>query len=549
MSENWQRVRLQDVTSKVGSGSTPRGGEESYKTSGIPLIRSMNVIFFGFKREGLAHIDEQQAEKLQSVEVNHNDILLNITGASIGRVTLSPKDLQGARVNQHVCIIRPTQVLEPRFLRAFLSSPEMQQIIGSENYGVTRQALTKQQILDFEIPIPPIAEQIRIADKLDSLLSRVDACRERLDRVPAILKRFRQAVLAAATSGELTKEWREMAGESRKPQRFDFDDAESFRDYEFPSSWSICRLSDIAQIVGGITKDSKKNSFNYPELPYLRVANVQRGYLDLTEIKTISVPPEKIDALLLKKGDILFNEGGDIDKLGRGWIWNEEIERCIFQNHVFRARLTRNDFEPRYFSWYGNSRGYDYFLSRGKQTTNLASINKGVLSALPVAVPPPGEQTEIVRRVDALFDLASRLERRFTTIGAQASQLTPSLLAKAFRGELVPQDPNDEPASELLARIRASSSQAEPAKRGRKTDGNKVPRAPRETSTMAKTRNDEDVRNQDYLARLLRHHGGSTDVATLFKDANLSVTDFYKQLAWEIEQGYIHDDASKLEAR
>lgn len=350
----------------------------------------------------------------------------------------------------------------------------MQNLITEENYGVTRQALTKQQILDFQIPLAPLPEQKRIADKLDTLLTRVNACRERLGRIPAILKRFRQSVLAAATSGELTREWRGERGLDGDVQSFQLEDAEAIRDFNFPASWSVRRLADIATITGGVTKDSKKQSADFVELPYLRVANVQRGYLDLSEVKTIRVPPDRAPELLLRAGDILFNEGGDIDKLGRGWIWNDELPACVFQNHVFRARLLDPTFEPRYFSWYGNSRGYQYFLARGKRTTNLASINKSVLSALPVAVPPADEQAEIVRRTNELLQFADRLDRCCQNALAQVVALTPSALAKAFRGELVPQDPNDEPAAALLARIaaaRQTAGEASGSRAGRRKGG------------------------------------------------------------------------------
>ena len=150
--------------------------------------------------------------------------------------------------------------------------------------------------------------------------------------------------------------------------------------------------------------------------------------------------------------------------MGRGWIWEDQIERCSFQNHVFRARLHDQSNQSKYISWWGNYRGLDYFLRSGKQTTNLASINKTMLSNLPISIPSPEEQTEIVRRVESLFAYADRLEARYHAARGQVEKLTPSLLAKAFRGELVPQDPNDEPASELLARIAASKSEAQPKK-------------------------------------------------------------------------------------
>lgn len=333
--------------------------------------------------------------------------------------------------------------------------------------GSTNQIeLNRSTVVSTRVRVAPLPEQKRIADKLDALFARVDTCRERLDRVSNILKRFRQSVLAAATSGELTREWRQERGLDGDVQSFLFEGSEVIRHFSFPASWSARRLADIATITSGVTKDSKKQSADFAELPYLRVANVQRGYLDLSEVRTIRVPPDRVSELLLRAGDILFNEGGDIDKLGRGWVWNDELPACVFQNHVFRARLLDPAFEPRYFSWYGNSRGYEYFMARGKQTTNLASINKSVLSALPVAVPPADEQVEIVRRTNQLLQFADSLERRCGMAAAQVIALTPSILAKAFRGELVPQESSDEPASMLLEKLKATQANtaAEPSR-------------------------------------------------------------------------------------
>jgi type I restriction enzyme S subunit len=156
-----------------------------------------------------------------------------------------------------------------------------------------------------------------------------------------------------------------------------------------PDGWVWARLDAIAEIKGGITKDKKRNSEDCELLPYLRVANVQRGFLDLSEMKEIPVPKESVGSLLLEPRDVLFNEGGDRDKLGRGWVWNGQVRRCVFQNHVFRARFYLPDsMEPKFISWYANTFGQDYFMAKGKQTTNLASINKTMLSAFPVPVAP-----------------------------------------------------------------------------------------------------------------------------------------------------------------
>lgn len=155
-------------------------------------------------------------------------------------------------------------------------------------------------------------------------------------------------------------------------------------------------------------------------------------------MKTIVVPERKVAELRLGRGDVLFNEGGDRDKLGRGWIWEGQIDECIHQNHVFRARLTPPGMEPRFVSWYGNTIGASYFLAGGKQTVNLASLNMSTLKALPVPVPSPEEQAEIVRRVDQLLTVADEIGRRVDAAERKVERTLQAALAKAFRGELIP---------------------------------------------------------------------------------------------------------------
>jgi len=524
VKKEWPHAPISELTSKVGSGATPKGGETAYQASGTPLIRSMNVVFFGFKREGLAFLNDKQANALQNVMVKSNDILLNITGASIGRVTLAPQELEGARVNQHVCIIRPIQCLEPRFLNAYLSSPEMQMQMGAEHYGVTRQALTKQQILDFQIPLPPLSEQKRIADKLDSLVARVDACRERLDRVPGILKRFRQAVLAAATSGELTREWRDGRGVS----------LDSWRDTVFENSCTEITVGYVGKMA---------EQYRPSGIPFLRSLNVRPFKFDPREIKYVSREFHKsISKSALKPGDVVVVRTGNP---GQCCVIPDSLPEANCSDLVIVRPAAELD--PEFAVIFINAETSQTFVRAEQVGVAQAHFNVGSMKKTPLRLPPKAEQAEIVRRVNILLLAADLASSRCESLRPLVASLTPASLAKAFRGELVPQDPNDEPASELLARIRAAGTEPPAPKRGRKPAAGNVARPPREKSTMAKTRNDDDVRNKDYLATLLRLKGGSLKVDALFRDAELSVTDFYKQLAWEIEHGHIRDDATKLE--
>jgi type I restriction enzyme, S subunit len=195
-------------------------------------------------------------------------------------------------------------------------------------------------------------------------------------------------------------------------------------------------------------------------VPYLRVANVQRGYLNLAEVKTIEATETEIRDLRLQRGDVLLNEGGDRDKLGRGWIWNDELRECIHQNHVFRVRPDRTRIEPKYLSYYTNTHGQRYFLEQGKQTTNLASINLTKLGALPIPVPPLELQRAMVSEIDRTLAVANRTADEIDVQLARATKLRHAILRSGFEGKLVPQNPTDEPASVLLDRIRTASVSA-----------------------------------------------------------------------------------------
>ena len=410
----------------------------------------MNVVFFGFKREGLAYLNDAQAQALNGVEVQAHDVLLNITGASIGRVSIAPADLARARVNQHVCIIRPVAELEPRFLNAYLSSPTMQEAIIDENYGVTRQALTKQQILDFEIPLPPLPEQKRIADELDALLARVDACRERLDRVPGILKSFRQSVLAAAMGGELTREWREERG--------------------LELDWRHIVIADIAAQVfdGPFGSHLKSKDYADEGVRVVRLENI--APLRFIEEKRTYIPREKYEELTkhtLHSGDVLFSSF--VDDEVRVCLLPEQLAgKAINKADCFCIRSNAAVCRPGFLVLRLGCRSTFESLDEAVHGVTRPRINLGQLREIAIELPSLEEQDEIVRRSHALLAVADTLEARLVRARSLVNRTTPSALAKAFRGELVPQNPNDKPAENLLAKLKADRANAtsRPSRRG-----------------------------------------------------------------------------------
>jgi len=225
-----------------------------------------------------------------------------------------------------------------------------------------------------------------------------------------------------------------------------------------PEGWCSALLGDIADITSGITKGQRhRRGTELREVPYLRVANVQRGFLDLEAITFIAATEDKIQALRLQVGDVLFTEGGDRDKLGRGWVWSGEIEECIHQNHIFRARLLSPDINPKFVSYHGNSFGQDWFLRNGKQTTNLASINQSVLRRFPVPIPPSKEQRRIVAKIEELFSDLDAGVAALERAKANLKRYRAAVLKAAVEGKLTEKwradNPAKEPASKLLERI------------------------------------------------------------------------------------------------
>jgi len=205
--DSWVEKKLGKLASKIGSGATPRGGQNSYQTEGISLIRSLNVHDRRFKEKDLAFLDDKQAEKLANVIVEEGDVLLNITGASIARSCISPTEHLPARVNQHVAIIRPDpSQISYRFLNYLITSRPYKEklLFTGDKAGATRQALTKAQIQDFSIHFPSLCEQGIIITKLDLLEVETHRLEAIYRRKLAALTELKQSILQKAFTGELT---------------------------------------------------------------------------------------------------------------------------------------------------------------------------------------------------------------------------------------------------------------------------------------------------------------------------------------------------------
>jgi type I restriction enzyme S subunit len=314
------------------------------------------------------------------------------------------------------------------------------------------------------VPLPPLDEQRRIVAALDDNLSRLEVADSELAAISRRVEHFRDQVLSAVCVG-----WRSAAttdNVATPPPKAGVADGVL---PAVPATWKWVRLGDIADVVGGVTKDAKRQSDpSLPEYPYLRVANVQRGRLDLTNVAKIRVPGAKAAQLRLLNGDVLLNEGGDRDKLGRGWVWEGQIDNCIHQNHVFRARIRDGVLHPKLLAWHANGFGKRWCEANGSQSVNLASISLSKIKQLPVPLPPAEEQEALVEAAELYLSVLDRCEQLIAQARANGCQLRRSLLAMAFTGRLVPQDPTDEPASILLERITREREALAPKPLGRR---------------------------------------------------------------------------------
>ena len=314
----------------------------------------------------------------------------------------------------------------PEYIEAYLQSHSAWIDIDEMKTGVSDSGLnlTQNRFRRLKIPLAPVAEQKRIITAIEEHFFRLDAVKTALDAARRRLDALRRSATA---------------------RLFDRSD------------WTWTTLGEIAALKGGITKDSKREADpDYVEYPYLRVANVQRGFLDLSVVTTIRADRHKAEKLVLQHGDMLFNEGGDRDKLGRGWVWEGQIENCIHQNHVFRARLANGGFDPYFISLHANTWGQRWFETHGKQTTNLASINLATLKSFPVPAPSLDEQRAVVSELQSIMRTEDRLRTDIDQAERHSKTLRRSILSAAFSGQLVSQDPQDRPASALLERIAAS---------------------------------------------------------------------------------------------
>jgi type I restriction enzyme, S subunit len=429
LAKGWAIVPLNGLVASR-KGKKPATLQKEPATGFVPYL-DIEAIEMGTAR--------RQAEVASSRVSTGKDVLVVWDGARSGWTGIGRPGAIGSTI----------MALEPQgcdrdYLYRFLQSQF--DYINTNTRGTGIPHVDPEVFWNIKVPLPPLPEQERIVAKLEALLAKVDSCRKRLEKIPTLLKRFRQSVLAAACAGHLTVKWREgntnyskILNTGHAPDGFSV----------LPSTWCWEKLESVCEKVVDCPHSTPRWT-NSGRL-CVRTTNFKPGFLDLEGVRYVSEETyaERVERVCPQSGDILYSREGGI--LGIACPIPSKIELCLGQRMML-FRTKANLLGDMLMIWLNSPTVLRHVqeLTGGSASPHL---NVRDIKAFPIPIPPQAEQHEIVYRVEALFKIADRIEERYQKAKTQVDKLTQSILAKAFRGELVPQCPDDEPASALLEKI------------------------------------------------------------------------------------------------
>lgn len=371
------------------------------------------------------NVSEIFADPGSSTISDTNELVIVWDGARAGWVGLS----RVGAVGSTLMALRPK--IDKLFLYRFLQSQF--DYLHSNHRGTGIPHVDPDILWNIDVTIPPLNEQQRIVAKLNSLFEKIETNKKRLEKIPQILKRFRQSVLAAAIQGRLTTQWRFESG--------------------CTEDWENTTLFDV--IEGKAKNGYSAKPVNY-ETPF-RVLTLTATTSGIFKPEHIKYFDEKIDPnseFWIQPNDILIQRGNTLEYVGVSAVYEGETNKLIYPDLMIRVRASEKILTKYLYYVLSAEKSRNYLRERATGTAgNMPKINQPTLNSLPIELPSKREQEEIVKRVEKLFSFADKVEARYLKAKAQLDKLPQSILAKAFRGELVPQDSEDEPANLLLERI------------------------------------------------------------------------------------------------
>lgn len=473
-ASGWTEVPLRSVLQLLETGHRPKGGVRAIK-KGVPSVGGEHLNDRGgFNFDNVKYVPDEFFASMRRGHVRENDILVVKDGATTGKVSLIRADFpfSTAVINEHVFCCRTREGTDPRFLFWYLWSEQGQQRILEHFQGSAQGGINQSFADNTLVPITSFGEQRRIVHAIEQSAARVDAARDRLANVPAILKRFRQSVLTAACSGRLTEDWRcrhpdgptasvelqqaiaerhkrgsmkQGRGKHVEPEAADRGSLESL-----PENWAWATFDQCAWEITVGHVGPMKHQYVAHGIPFLRSQNVRPMRFEHEGVVRIPEPFHKaLSKSRLVGGELLVTRSGA--NTGQCCVYPPDADEANCSDLVITRLLPI--LNPFYACLYVNSPLAQARLNDGETGIAQPHFNIGAMRIKPVPLPPTAEQAEIVRRVESLLKLADAIERRVALAQTRADRLTQSILAKAFRGELVRTGINDETAtSQPLAR-------------------------------------------------------------------------------------------------
>ena len=375
---------------------------------------------------------KQYADYESSNHCEKTDVLVVWDGARFG---LTGTNQVGA-IGSTLACLKPV-LIESCYVHKFIQ--RHYGTIQQKPKGMATPHVDPEVFWNLEFPLPPLGEQKRIVAKLDTILPKVKDAKARLEKIPSVLKKFKQSILAAACSGRLTED-------IRKDDEYVNDD--------IPSSWIECFLPEVLQ-------SKPKNGYSGKPVKYetntkvLSLTATTSGVFKSIFFKYLDEVIPNESSCWIKKDDILIQRGNTLEYVGVPAIYKGEDDKFIYPDLMIRLVANKKKLQPDYLYYYLSwEKVRNYMRDKASGTAgSMPKINQGVLEKLVVFLPSLEEQKEIVKRVEKLFKVADSIEAKYKKAMERVNKIEQSVLAKAFRGELVEPDPNDEPAVELLKRI------------------------------------------------------------------------------------------------
>lgn len=448
LPQSWTLVRLEEAVEQdapIIYGILQPG---PHIPDGVPYVRPTEIVHDVIDVPALRRTTAEIAERYRRASLETGDVLLSIVG-TIGKVAVVPQELDGGNITQSSCRMRPRRSLTSKeHIAQFLRSPLARSQFDQARLGTAVPRLNLEDVRNFEMPLPPLPEQRRIVAKIDSLTGKSRRARDHLDHIPRLVEKYKQSVLAAAFRGDLTREW-------RARQRV-------------VAAHRTAIFREILQDIRYGT--ANKCDYDGGQTPVLRIPNVQRGKIVLDKLKSADFSIAEFRKLRLRIGDVLvIRSNGSLGLVGRSAVVDASAVGMLFAGYLIRLRLDLTAAFPNYVHlWLQTNQMRSTIEGLAKSTSGVNNVNSSQLEQLPIRLPNLDEQREIVRRIETAFAWIDRLAADATSARKLIDRLDQAVLTKAFRGELVPQDPTDEPASVLLERISAEREASPKARRGRK---------------------------------------------------------------------------------